>query len=562
MPDDPFPGGPAASHGSLAIAPLASPPVPPPFAFAAYGLRPIEHSDRGTFARFFAPLACPLSDFTFSQIYTWRNSLHLSWTVLAGHLCVFANGSGDLTMLMPPIGESGDVAAGDSALRQAFDLMDTYNAAQGVPDRSRIEYVSDELLARFSRAGLSVTPMATDYVYDTARMIDLPGGELASKRQAKNRFLRRYQHRVETYDAARHLDGCLQLLAGWRSHQDTQHQQDAGINAIKRHKEAVATELALRDASQLNLHGMVVYVRDAGQGEGATGGSATVARQGAGAHRVDGDGFSLRGFTFGETLGSDQSSIVIEKTDLTITGLAQFIFSEFCRTAWADRPLTNVGDDWGLESLAWTKMSYRPVKLLQKYMLTAARPTAVAMDGLRPMATDATSAQAEAEAPAVGPTIRQAARCDLDAAIALEQACFAADLSLKKRQLQYLQSRPSAVFLVADRAGTVVGQGIALVRRSRHGSTGTASGRIYSLAVHRQHRGQKIGGQLLRAMVRQLRERGVRRVYLEVSHDNAEAIALYERNGFQPIGRLSDYYGPQLDALHMMHECETPAASG
>ncbi len=31
------------------------------------------------------------------------------------------------------------------------------------------------------------------------------------------------------------------------------------------------------------------------------------------------------------------------------------------------RPLVNVGDDWGLETLAWTKQSYRPVKMLQKY---------------------------------------------------------------------------------------------------------------------------------------------------------------------------------------------------
>ena len=65
----------------------------------------------------------------------------------------------------------------------------------------------------------------------------------------------------------------------------------------------------------------------------------------------------------------DQSSIVIEKTNLEIKGLAQFIFSYFCQQDWPDRPLVNVGDDWGLESLAWTKMSYRPVKLLRKWAM-------------------------------------------------------------------------------------------------------------------------------------------------------------------------------------------------
>ena len=47
--------------------------------------------------------------------------------------------------------------------------------------------------------------MGFDYVYDVNRMIDLAGGDLASKRQAKNRFLRNYAYRVEPYSAARHL---------------------------------------------------------------------------------------------------------------------------------------------------------------------------------------------------------------------------------------------------------------------------------------------------------------------------------------------------------------------
>jgi len=45
------------------------------------------------------------------------------------------------------------------------------------------------------------------------------------------------------------------------------------------------------------------------------------------------------------------------------------IFSEFCRQSWADRLLVNVGDDWGLPTLAWMKASYRPVKMLRKHTL-------------------------------------------------------------------------------------------------------------------------------------------------------------------------------------------------
>src|SRR5215210_4874182 len=154
--------------------------------FPRWGLRSVELTDAPALSRYFASLAEPLSDYTFSQLFTWRNSLRILWRELHGHLCVFANGTGDLTLLMPPMGDTG----GDRALAEAFGIMDDYNAKAGVPNESRVEYVSDECLARFDRAKLRVEPLAADYVYDVNRMIDLVGGDLASKRQAKNRFLR------------------------------------------------------------------------------------------------------------------------------------------------------------------------------------------------------------------------------------------------------------------------------------------------------------------------------------------------------------------------------------
>jgi len=321
--------------------------------FLGWGLKPVELADQAVLNPYFSSLSEPLSDYTFSQLYTWRNSLRIIWKEIAGHLCVFANGAGDLTLLMPPIGDTG----GDSALKAAFELMDDYNANHGVPDRSRIEYCSEELLSRFNRDSLSVTPMGADYVYDVNRMIDLPGGDLASKRQAKNRFIRNYRYRAEPYSAPDHFKDCLALLDNWKIHQDAQHLEEPNANAIKRSKESIATALCLESAQTLGMQGMVVYVEDRARGDVAV-------------------KWSLRAFTFGETLGRQQSSITIEKTDLEVRGLAQFIFSEFCQKCWSHLPLVNVGDDWGLESLAWTKQSYRPVKMLHKFVM---RPQAIAM---------------------------------------------------------------------------------------------------------------------------------------------------------------------------------------
>ena len=473
-----------------------------------WGLRNVEASDAPVLNGYFATLAEPLSDYTFSQIFTWRNSLRLLWRELHGHLCVFANGAGDLTLLLPPIG-CGDAPR---ALRAAFELMDDYNGQHGVPDRSRVEYASEELLTRLApgRSRLSVTPMGHDYVYDTGRMIDLAGGDLASKRQAKNRFVRNYGHRVETYDAARHLAVCLALLHSWNDHQSHQHADAPTTNAIKRQKELLATELALQHADALGLAGMVVHV-------------------------VGDDGVeSLRGFTLGERLGREQSSIVVEKTDLGVKGLAQFIFSEFCRVHWSDRPLVNVGDDWGLETLAWTKQSYRPVKLLKKYVLRQER---VAMS---PSGFERT------DAPFV---IRDARAGDLATCARIERASFDA-YQLDERRLKHLHGTPRAMCRVSERDGAVVAHAIALVSRYR----GLAFGRIYSIAVDSTMRGQGIGRAMLVDAMAQLVAAGVKRVVLEVERTNSAAVRLYERSGFSPVDVLPGFYGPGRDGVRMARD--------
>lgn len=482
--------------------------------FTGAGLRSVELTDRPVLEPYLSSVREPLSDYTFSQIYTWRNSLRILWKIIRGHLCVFANGSGDLTLLLPPIGDSGS----DAALRDAFELMDSYNVTHGVPDRSRVEYLNDELRARFSASGLIAAPMGNDYVYDVERMIDLAGGDLKSKRQERNRFTRDYNHRAEAYDASRHQGRCLALLEQWRVHQDAKHLEESSADHTKRQKESLATELALRQADVLGLRGMVVYVDD-----------------------------QVRGFTFGEPLGTDQSSIVIEKTDLECRGLAQFIFSEFCRREWAHRPLVNAGDDWGLEPLAWTKMSYRPVKLMPKYVLR--REAALSIAVPVPQEQPEQAVAPEVEAPAeVETAIRPARRDDIPATLELETACFDT-FNLTRRQLRYLQSRPSVVFLVAEHGGKLAGEAIALVRHHRGNSI---TGRIYSLAVDSSCRGKGIGRQLLREMMDQLAQRGAGKVYLEVESTNASAIALYERMGFSVTDEIADYYGEGRSALHMM----------
>jgi hypothetical protein len=132
------------------------------------------------------------------------------------------------------------------------------------------------------------------------------------------------------------------LLATWQEQSTTGKTRQLSVE-FKRTKEIAATADAMRHAGAMGLAGMVLFADD-----------------------------QLVGFTLGEYLSKDTCSILIEKTDRRFAGSAQYIFSEFCRQYWSDTKWCNVGDDWEIPSLAWTKQSYRPAMRIPKWVVRPA----------------------------------------------------------------------------------------------------------------------------------------------------------------------------------------------
>ena len=131
---------------------------------------------------------------------------------------------------------------------------------------------------------------------------------------------------------------------------------------------------------------------------------------------------------------------------------------------------------------------------------------------------------------------------DIPAIMAIEKEVFP-DTAWTAAQFWSELAHDDRTYLVVVESDRVVAYGGVMVRPP------TAD--IQTIAVDPGHRGQGIARDLLSRLLAMADGTGCSEVLLEVSADNAAAIALYASEGFEVIARRTSYYGPGLDALIM-----------
>lgn len=137
--------------------------------------------------------------------------------------------------------------------------------------------------------------------------------------------------------------------------------------------------------------------------------------------------------------------------------------------------------------------------------------------------------------------IRPMTRSDIPAVAALEAEIYPQPWSPRVFFDELaLDSRVYVVAVTED--GAVVGYGgVLLVEQDAH---------ITTVAVAPEARGRNLGKRLMLDLVDRSLDEGARHLTLEVRVSNAAAQGLYDRFGFQPVGRRKNYYSDE-DALVM-----------
>ncbi|MGB5919762.1 DUF2156 domain-containing protein [Arcobacter sp.] len=315
-----------------------------------YTLKHFDLKARNTMTEYLELINVDVSDYTFAGNYIWLSTATGFYAIVNDTFCLFILNSGELSMLLPPIGKKNNTY---DAMLQCFEIMNAHNSNRNY---SKIEYVHEELLEGFVdylEEGTLVYEMLkdfiiekklVDYIYKVEDLIELKGDSYKSKRNEINKFKKIYpDHRIEILNKEKHGTEVLSLFNKWVKDRTTympKEEVEVFMDGI--YFERFAIKRLINDYENLDIIGLVIYIND-----------------------------ELKGFTVGEQINAQTASVIIEKTDFEILGCAQFIFREFTKIL-KDKfnvDYINVGDDMGFENLKKVKMSYRPNKLVPKYTI-------------------------------------------------------------------------------------------------------------------------------------------------------------------------------------------------
>jgi len=142
------------------------------------------------------------------------------------------------------------------------------------------------------------------------------------------------------------------------------------------------------------------------------------------------------------------------------------------------------------------------------------------------------------------PKIRDAEAADIEALTELEDRIFAED-GITRQGFRRFLSSPTAEMAVVEVDGRFAGYALVIFRNN------TSLARLYSIAVMENFRGAAVGKALLDWAEKITLGRGGAVLRLEVRPDNADAIRLYRRQGYEEFDVYPDYYEDHSSALRM-----------
>ena len=279
------------------------------------------------------------SGLSFSAQYMWRDINMFSWDIIGDYMCISGISHLELEdgiilpFMFPPLTRTGEYDK--DSLRETIFRAKEHFEKKGQPFSLRlvpfhlmeiIKEACPEMVFRDDRPNY-------DYIYLTQDLIDLRGRAYHSKKNHLNYFLRTYDYEyIEmTSDMA---DDAMKFIAEFNARKEVPEHE---MEMLRMEEQAM--EDVFRNLEKVGYS--------------------------AGAILIDG---KIEAIAIGGQLGRNTITEHVEKANVNYRGLYQAINNEFCRNVASKAKYINREEDMGITNLRKAKLSYKPVKLLEKYI--------------------------------------------------------------------------------------------------------------------------------------------------------------------------------------------------
>ena len=279
------------------------------------------------------------SGLSFSAQYMWRDINQFSWDIIGDYMCI----SGishleleegiELPFLFPPLTKTGEYDR--ESLRETIFRAKELFDKDGHPFSLRL--VPFHLMEIIREAVPELKWVDDrpnyDYIYLTQDLIDLKGRDFHSKKNHLNYFKKTFEYEYVEMTSAM-ADDAMKFISEFNAR-----------------KEVPAHEMELLKMEEQAMEDVFRNIEAVGYS--------------AGAILIDN---KIEAIAIGGKLGGKMVTEHVEKANTNFRGLYQAINNEFCRNVASWAKYINREEDMGIPNLRKAKLSYRPVKLLEKYI--------------------------------------------------------------------------------------------------------------------------------------------------------------------------------------------------
>ena len=281
------------------------------------------------------------SGLSYTSLYMWRKINQFTWKVFGDYLCIAAADNLEpemgVSFMFPPLTKTGSY--NPAKLRQTILDAKEYFETRG--EAFVMKLVPFHMLEILEEAMPGELKFESDrpnydYVYDTKELIELKGKRFHRKKNHLNYFLNNYEYeyREMTEDMA------PEAMKFIREFNERKNLEDPH-------------ERELLDMEEEAMKAVFLHLKSVGYLTGVI--------------FIDGN---IQALSIGGRLGKKTVTVHVEKANIEYRGLYQAINNEFCKHMAKDVKRINREEDMGLPGLRKAKLSYNPVKLIEKYTVS------------------------------------------------------------------------------------------------------------------------------------------------------------------------------------------------